>query len=66
MKIIKYSDSYRKKVKDFVISVHEEFGFPYNYELDYDLDDPDKYYKDQRGVFYLLLDDRNPVGDSSS
>lgn len=62
MKIIKYFPSYQKQVKDFVISIHEEFGFPYNYELDYDLDDPDKYYKKQGGIFYLLLDNKSLIG----
>lgn len=50
------------EVKKFVLDILAEFKFPYNRELDYDLENPDKYYKDQGGIFYILEVDNKIVG----
>jgi len=65
MKLIKYTNSYQKDVKDFVIAAHDEFTFPYDRKLDYDLDNPDKYYNNRGGMFYLLLDNEKVIGTAA-
>ena len=65
MKLIKYTNSYQKDVKDFVIAAHDEFNFPYDRKLDYDLDNPDKYYNNRGGMFYLLLDNEKVIGTAA-
>jgi putative acetyltransferase len=60
--IIEYSEEYQEVVKEFVIAAHEEFGFPYNQDLDADLENPSIFYKDRGGVLYLLLDGTRLIG----
>lgn len=62
MKIEEYSDRYQQQVKNLVISIHEEFGFPYDFKLDYDLEDPGKFYTNVGGAFFILLDDNRLLG----
>ena len=60
--IEKYSQLYQEQVKDLVIKVHKEYGFPYDPALDYDLENPEKIYIETGGMFSVLLDDENVVG----
>lgn len=62
MKIRRYRKSDQKEVKEFVLTVLSEFGFSHNPELDYDLEDPDKYYKNIGGVFYVFEDKGKIIG----
>ena len=50
------------EVKKFVLGVLDESGFPYKLELDYDLDDPDEFYKKQGGIFYVLEENHKIIG----
>lgn len=62
MQIREFNIKDQPAVKEFVLSVLSEFNFQYNGELDYDLEDPDKYYKNQGGIFYVLEMDNKIVG----
>ena len=62
MQLVEYSPEYQQQVKQFVITSHEEFGFPYDRSLDFDLDDPKKEYLDKGGMFYILLDNGTVAG----
>ena len=62
MKIERYSNQYQKLVKELVISIHEEFGFSYDFKLDYDLEDLEKFYTNSGDVFFILLDNNKLVG----
>lgn len=62
MEVKEFTSSFQSRVKNLVISIHKEFGFPYDFRLDYDLDNPDKYYKKEGGVFYILVDDNKLIG----
>ncbi len=49
-------------VKDFVIKQWEEFGFTYEPDEDQDLEDIQKYYMDQGGIFYVMRDTDQIIG----
>ncbi|MGH7928077.1 MAG: GNAT family N-acetyltransferase [Candidatus Binatia bacterium] len=42
--------------------IHDEFGFPYDLKLDFDLEDPIRYYTSAGGIFYILLNGGDVVG----
>lgn len=56
MKIRLFNPDIQPEIKKFVLGILNEFGFPHNPKLDYDLENLDKYYKDQGGIFYILED----------
>ena len=62
MHIEDYTNGYQREVEDFVVGIHKEFGFPYNFILDYDLENPDKFYSQVGGIFYLLLNREQVIG----
>lgn len=62
MELNKFSHQKQKKVKKFVLSIPSEFGFQHNIDLDYDLEDPDKHYNQNGGVFYVLENEGKVVG----
>ncbi len=49
-----YTPDKREKVKDFILHTWKEFGFVYMPEFDQDLDDPEKFYIQPGGMFYIL------------
>ncbi len=62
LKIQEYSEEYQEQVKNLVISIHEEFGFPYDFNIDYDLENPKKIYTNSGGIFFVLLNGEKVVG----
>src|SRR3989344_8691096 len=62
LQIEEYSVQYQQQVKDLVISIHEEFGFPYDFKLDYDLENPGEFYNNAGGIFYVLISSELIVG----
>ncbi len=62
LKIENYSNKYQSQVKKLVTSIHEEFGFSYDYDLDRDLENPAKFYSDAGGTFLCLLNSDEVVG----
>src|SRR3989344_1069741 len=65
LSIEQYSDKYQPEVKSLVIAVHEEFGFPYDHTLDFDLDDLSGVYIKQGGALYVLLEGERVVGTAA-
>lgn len=61
MQIREFNIKDQPAVKEFVLGVLGEFKFPYNRELDYDLENPDRYYKNHGGIFYIL-EENNKIG----
>jgi putative acetyltransferase len=62
MKITEYSVNNKREVKKFILEVLGEFGFRHTPELDYDLEDPKKYYSDTGGIFYVAKKEVDIVG----
>lgn len=62
MNLITYSPNDQLDVKKFVLGVLKEFDFDYNPKLDYDLEDPQKYYPDTGGVFYVIKNGGKIIG----
>lgn len=62
IKLFTYTHSDQIEVKDFILSQWEEFGFSYKKEYDYDLDDPQRYYLEKGGMFYILKDQNKIIG----
>lgn len=48
--------------KDVVLAGLKEFGFSYDEAYDYDLNNPQKYYIDKGGMFYVLKDEGKIIG----
>lgn len=48
--------------KNVILKGFADFGFSYHEEYDYDLNDPQKYYIDQGGIFYLLKENGKIIG----
>lgn len=49
-------------VKYFILDTWKEFGYFYEAESDFDLDDPYKYYIETGGMFYVLKNDETIIG----
>lgn len=49
-----FTPKFQKPTKDFILNTWKEFGFTYESEEDFDLDDIQKHYIDNRGIFYIL------------
>ncbi|MBI3380063.1 hypothetical protein HY029_04875 [Candidatus Gottesmanbacteria bacterium] len=62
MEIIVYNSLDQPGVKKFVLGVLREFGFNYDKKLDYDLEDPEKYYPDTGGIFYVIKKENKIIG----
>jgi putative acetyltransferase len=52
--IYPYEPLDQSSVKEFILNNLAEFGFTYNKEYDNDLDDPQAYYIDTGGAFYVF------------
>jgi GNAT superfamily N-acetyltransferase len=50
------------EVKYFILDTWKEFGYYYEAVTDADLDDPQKYYIESGGMFYVLLDNNKIIG----
>jgi GNAT superfamily N-acetyltransferase len=48
--------------KNVVLKGLKDFGFSYHEEYDYDLNDPQKYYIDKGGIFYVVKEHKKIVG----
>ncbi|OGG26334.1 hypothetical protein A2960_05555 [Candidatus Gottesmanbacteria bacterium RIFCSPLOWO2_01_FULL_39_12b] len=57
-----FGKSDQPKVKEFILGVLREFGFDHNLDLDFNLENPDKYYKNVGGIFYLLENNGEIIG----
>ena len=57
-----FNPNQQKQVKDFILQVWKEFGFVYMQEYDFDLDDPEKFYIQPGGMFYVLYEGNNIIG----
>ncbi len=62
IRIFGYEEKHAKQVKQLVISVHEEFGFAYDYELDYDLDQIACVYLKSNGGFWVAVKGQRVIG----
>jgi GNAT superfamily N-acetyltransferase len=60
--ISRYTPNLQPEIKTFVLNILSEFGFNFDQKLDFDLDDPQKYYPDTGGVFYVACDNNKIVG----
>ncbi len=60
-RLTQYVPSDQKTVKQLVLTELKEFGFSYNPEYDFDLDDPSIYEKNG-GMFYVLKIDEKVIG----
>jgi putative acetyltransferase len=61
--LAKFQKKDQQEVKDFVLNILlEEFGFSPHPIWDADLDDPDKKYKENNGIFYILKDKEKVIG----
>lgn len=63
--IVEFTNDYQPQVKALVVGIHEEFGFPYDFKLDFDLDDPVRYYTGAGGIFLILLDGKDVIGTAA-
>lgn len=54
MQITKYHSSDRQTVKQIVLSGLKELGFEHDTKLDFDLENPEKYYIKSGGMFFVL------------
>lgn len=61
-RIVEFTNDYQPRVKALVVGIHEEFGFLYDFKLDFDLEDPIRYYTSAGGVFYVLLNGEDVIG----
>lgn len=57
-----FDSDLQPEVKTFVLGVLSEFGFKFDPKLDYDLDDPQKYYHGSGGIFYVASHNGKIVG----
>lgn len=60
--ITPYTPDDRDGAKGVVLAGFKDFGFVYQRKYDFDLDDPQKYYIDQGGMFYVLKDSGKVIG----
>ncbi len=60
--IVRYSPSNQQSVKKLILEELLKFGFPYNPQYDYDLDDPEKFYIKKGGMFFVLKNDEDLLG----
>lgn len=61
--IIPYQKKKRAEVKEFVLNVLSEFGFSYNKQADFDLNEIEKYYsKKNRSIFLLYMEKDKIMG----
>lgn len=60
--IRKYSPGLQRAVKTFVLGILTEFGFKYDPALDFDLDNPQKFYPGSGGVFLVARESSKVVG----
>ncbi len=60
--ISEYTPSDQQGVKRVVLESLKEFGFEYHQEYDYDLNDPQTYYLDQGGMFFVLKEGKKVIG----
>lgn len=57
-----YSTDDQKMVRKVILDGLAEFGFEYNPKLDFDLEDPKKYYLKNGGIFYVLKNGKKIIG----
>lgn len=60
--IEQFTPKHQKATKDFILDTWKEFGFTYVPEEDADLDDIQKHYIDNLGMFYILRDGIKIIG----
>lgn len=60
--ISEYTSSDKEGVKHIVLKGKKEFGFEYDPRLDSDLEDINKHYIEQGGMFYVLKVDNRIIG----
>lgn len=60
--ISQYSFLDKLDVKSVILNTLKDFGFDYNPVYDYDLEDPNKYYIEKGGMFYVLKINNKIVG----
>lgn len=60
--ISKFSVTDLPDVKKVIFDSLKDFGFDYNPVYDFDLEDPNKYYIEKGGIFYVLKVDNKLVG----
>lgn len=60
--IEQFTPRYQEATRDFILNTWKEFGFIYVPEEDDDLDNIQKYYIDNHGMFYILRDGDNVIG----
>lgn len=57
-----YTPDDKEGAKRVVLAGFNDFGFAYQREYDFDIDDPKKYYIDQGGMFYVIKDSGKVIG----
>lgn len=60
--IEQFVPKYQEAVRDFILDAWKEFGFTYVPKEDADLDNVQKHYLDNRGMFYILRDGNKVMG----